>query len=109
MLTNMNLIIGIAVIVAWVVYKWTRPKQFRVIELDGQFYLELKGWLTGIWWNATTWRDGDITYDDFGRPKNAFTSYNSLSKVQEDLDAYAKYSSRNKRKKVIKVVYKVEG
>ena len=94
---------------AWVVYKWTRPKQFRVIELDGQFYLELKGWLTGIWWNATTWRDGDITYDDFGRPKNAFTSYNSLSKVQEDLDAYAKYSSRNKRKKVIKVVYKVEG
>lgn len=27
----------------------------------------------------------------------------------KDLDAYAKYISRNKRKKVIKVVYKVEG
>ena len=101
----MNLIIGIGLIVVWVVYKWRRPKQFRVIELDGQFYLEVKGWLTGIWWGAYAWDDGDISYDDFGTHK----AYRSLSEVQKDLDAYAKYISRNKRKKVIKVVYRIEG
>lgn len=100
----MNLILGIVVLIAWVVYRTTRPSQFRVIELDGEYYLEIKGWLTGIWWDAYAWASGDITYDsDLARP------YNSLEKVQRDLDAYAKYISKDKRKKVIKVVYRVEG
>ena len=48
----MNLILGIVVLIAWVVYRTTRPSQFRVIELGGAYYLEIKGWLTGIWWDA---------------------------------------------------------
>lgn len=44
----MNLILGIVVLIAWVVYRTTRPSQFRVIELDGEYYLEIKGWLTGL-------------------------------------------------------------
>lgn len=48
----MSLILGIVVLIVWVVYRATRPSQFRVIELDGEYYLEIKGWLTGIWWDA---------------------------------------------------------
>lgn len=75
----MNLILGIVVLIAWVVYRTTRPSQFRVIELGGEYYLEIKGWLTGIWWDAYAWASGDITYDS-----DVASPYNSLEKVPVD-------------------------
>lgn len=96
----MNILIGFGIVVIWLWYRFSRPYQFRIVELDGVYTLERKGDITGIWYDEL-WQSnsGNIEYSE----DHTISSRHDIYHIKRALEKYNKYKARNDRKKIIRV------